>query len=214
MGHECKCGQHFTRKNNFKKHLSRNTETCLKRYTDEELQRDYRYSSNSILSPPQGPAIPEDSAPRGLEPPFITPPPHPASPSASSPDSSPRQAHKRARTSPGSASSGGDDSGGWGQDGFYFSDEEQQSTDEQGPRTPIAADTSQGRASPAEKSPERVLLYDVLRSQRVSELLECFEDKAPYKPIEVRLLLGRQLGDRALPALLAHRSSAPGLGSS
>lgn len=204
-GHECRCGESFSRKSNLKRHISRNPETCLMRYTEDEIERVHRCSRSSMMSPTQGPATPAAGAARRVDPAPLppTPLPPPAARLPSIPSThSPQQAQKRARLSAdGDGAQGGDDNdpGGGELDEMYFSGEERLSGEDQnsdgedrlggdgGGHRSTRGDLSAGRASRVAQQGEGVLLYDVMRSKRIGELLKSFEDKAPYKPVEVRV---------------------------
>lgn len=154
------------------RHLARNLHRCLPHYSAEELLNIHKIPIASVEATRTGLS---SSAPGSN--------PRPQEPSSNSPHHAP----KRQRMSTG----GAEDDGDLG--GFQVDDDDDD--DDPGGDSELpspsdgggaAAATGDTQARSRDQPPsEPVLLYDVLRSRRVDELLKCFESEPPYKPVEV-----------------------------
>ena len=82
-----------------------------------------------------------------------------------------------------------DDFGGLMSDGEDFRGDEGSAGEGQSPSPSSAAKAGEGEGGSrsTDQPEETVLLYDVVRSKRVDELLKCFDQEPPYKPVQVSL---------------------------
>lgn len=177
----CKCGDSFSLKGNLKRHLSRNVATCLPRFDTEDLSR-YGLSVESIMSIP--PRSTGTVATRTTPPPCPPrPPPANVPPSAPSPTTTP--AFKRPRTSSSTDYDNHDDFGGFTSDGDDLWGSEGSAGEGGLPSPSSGSGGGKGVTNSAKPPDKPVLLYDVMRSKRVDELLMCFDQEPPYKPVQV-----------------------------
>lgn len=186
MDHRCKCGDSFGLKKSLKRHLVRNTATCLRSFTEEELSQRGFSVGDIAAARAASRSAPQSSQ---QQPPLHTsaaaPPIAPTSPTTTA--SSP----KRARTSSYNSDFDDDeDLGGFNQDGGDSGCEEGSGGEERLPSSPSASTSPAATSAPSCGSTgaaanKPVLLYDVVRNQRVDELLQCFDEEAPYKPVQV-----------------------------